>query len=149
VPYQRWVIIGIWLLFLGDAIRQGLSLRGFGAPDRPFQWIVPAFGVLVPPLFAVLNYFYPINVYRPGFVGRWFDRRYGPGSAFAFLRGLRPVTLFACTSFVLGAVGLWSSLHDNPAVPALEMSSFFLAAGIGFGIASLLVRRWFPNEPWI
>jgi hypothetical protein len=134
VPYQRWIVIAIWVLFLGNAISQGISVRAvpnFASPDRPFLWILPVFGLLGPPLLAVLNFFaLRRRSYYPGFVGRWIDRRWGQGSTFAFIRSLRPLMLLGCCGFVLGLIGFWSSWHIGAAVLALEISSFFMTAGM-------------------
>jgi hypothetical protein len=56
--------------------------------------------------------------------------------------------LIGFSAFALGAIGLWSSMRANADIGAFEVSSFFLAGGAGFAIASILLRRWLPHLPY-
>jgi hypothetical protein len=150
VPYQRWIVGGIWAIALVESARQGLTAPDIRLPnDRQSFWITLVFSVLAPPLLAIPQYFYwRARPYRPGFVGRWFDERWGPGSALALLQSLRPPLLVGCAALLFGLVGLWSALRAGSDLGAFSVVVFFTIVGAWFVLGSIWLRRVVPHAPF-
>jgi len=146
-------------LAFADAVRQGVSLPHsefvamVGSPHQ-FNADLAIFGLFGPPLLmlgnvAMLKAFPKMAPFGTGVVTRWVDSRWGLGSMHAFLRALRPMALVALAAFVLGSLGMVSSEYMNASQFSFEIASFFLAAGVGFGIARLIGLRLLPGQPWV
>jgi hypothetical protein len=153
VPHQRWVVAGIWTVFLAGAVNQGLTLPEF-VRDFPAKsaWAPVVFAFVAPPVLLALNFVFArgrlSRPYDPGFIGRWADRRWGQGSAFEFLQALRFPLLFGCGVFVLGMIGLLTCFSTNAGAGGYSISLFFLVGGTWFVVIALLMRRWLPQQPW-
>jgi hypothetical protein len=140
---------------LADAVRQGLALPqsalvALTPATRQFSSVPVVLGLLVPPAYILGTVFFKSSLGMTSErLTRWVDGRWGPGSAGAFLQSFRPIALVGLGAFILGSVGLASSVRANAPPFAFEIASFFLASGIGFGIARIMARRLLPNEPWV
>jgi hypothetical protein len=140
---------------MADAVRQGLALpqSAFVAltpATRQFSSVSAVFGLLAPPACVLGTAFSKLpRRMTSGRLTGWVDGRWGAGSADAFLRSLRPTALVGVGAFILGSVGFVSSIRANASPFAFEIASFFMAAGIGFGIARIIALRLLPNEPWV
>ena len=159
VPHQKLIVGVLWCLAIADAVRQGIALPqselvAGTAAGHQFNPAIAVFGLVAPPACVLLAVAFPrlshkSTMFGGGRVGRWIDRRWGAGSAHAFLRSLRPTALVGAAAFVLGCVGLASSMQSNANSFALEIASFFIAAGLGFGLARVMALRLLPNDTWV
>lgn len=158
IPHQKHIVVALWCLAVADAVRQGIALPhselvAFTPAHREFNPAIAIFGLLGPSaclLGTVLlkSYSRIAEVAGSSWITRWVDRRWGAGSAAEFLRSLRPTALIGLGAFVLGFFGVASSIRADASPFSFEIASFFLAVGIGFGIARVLALRLLPNEPW-
>jgi hypothetical protein len=150
VPYQRWIVGGIWAVALVESARQGLTVPDIRLPnDRQSFWITLVFSVLAPPLLAIPQYFYwRARPYRPGVVGRWFDERWGAGSALSLLQSLRPPMLVGCAALLFAVVGLCSALRAGSDLGAFSVVVFFMIGGAWFVLGSIWLRRVVPHAPF-
>jgi len=158
VPYQKQVVVGIWVVTLADAVRQGMSLPTFfsmhvdrAVPHVTFHWTVVAFGVLAPPCLILFRGLYrkilpKLGRVRLGLIRRWVDGSWGQGSTDLFLQSLRSMALTAYAGVVLGAVGWLSCIYTDATPTAFVIASFFLSAGVGVGLARFLSIRFFPDQ---
>ncbi|WP_284620711.1 hypothetical protein [Aquabacterium humicola] len=158
IPHQRPIVVALWCLAIADAIRQGIALPAsefvtLTSPTHQFNPAITVFGLLAPPACVFGTVFlrssFKTATFGAGRLSRWVDTRWGEGSANSFLRSLRPTALVGVGAFVLGTVGTLSSLKTNATSFSFEVASFFLAGGIGFGIARFIALRLLPNEPWV
>jgi hypothetical protein len=159
IPHQKIIVRVIWCLVIADAVRQGVSLPysefvAMASTPHQFNANMVIFGLFGPPLLmlgnvAMLKAFPKMAPFGTGAVTRWVDSRWGSGSMHAFLRALRPTALVALAAFVLGSLGMVSSKYANASQFAFEIASFFLAAGVGFGIARIIGLRLLPDQPWV
>jgi hypothetical protein len=150
VPYQRWIVGGIWAVALVESARQGLSVPDIRLPNDPQSfWITLAFSVLAPPLLAIPQYFHwRARSYHPGVVGRRIDDRWGAGSAFSLLQSLRPPLLVGCAALLFALVGLWSALRAGSDLGAFSVVAFFMITGAWFVLGSIWLRRAVPHAPF-
>jgi len=156
-PYQKQVIVGIWAVTLADAVRQGVSLPTFFSlhfdkafPHVTFNWTTVVFGLLAPPFLILFQGLFRKIFPKPsrarlGLITQWVDSRWGHGSTDLFFQSLRPMALMACAGVVLGAVGWMSCVYTDATPMAFVIASFFLSAGVGFGLARVLAIRFFPD----
>lgn len=158
IPHQKSIVGVLWCLAIADAVRQGISLPQsefvmLTSAAHQFNPAIAVFGLVAPPVCVLLTVAFPLSAkaghFSRGWVSRWVDRRWGAGSAHAFLRQLRPAALVGAVAFVLGCVGFVSSMRSNASSFAFEVASFFVAAGFGFCIARAMAMRLLPDEPWV
>lgn len=159
VPHQKVIIAGIWVLTVGDAVRQGIYFPTVMAKDlersipvHTFVWELVVLGLLGPPVLlltrrVLLKHVPKLRRRRDGFLTRWLDRRWGAGSGALFSQDLRPMALMICTVVVLGSVALLSCLYFEASLVAFSIASFFLSSGIGFWIARDLAAKVSPDGP--
>jgi hypothetical protein len=150
IPHQPYLVGGLWGILLTDAVRQGLLIPQANFPnEQQHFWIGALFGLLAPPLVFAATYFFGLSrPYRPGFVARWVDQRFGQGSALSFMQTLRPILLMGCAALVLGSVGLLSALHAGSGLAPYGVALFFFFAGGWFVLGSILLRRRLPHVPF-
>jgi hypothetical protein len=150
IPHQPYVIGGIYSLVLTDAVRQGLLMPQANFPnEQQHFWIGALFGLLVPPLVFAAVYFLGLSrPYRPGFVARWVDQRFGQGSTLSFMQTLRPILLIGCGALVGGTVGLLSALYAGSGLAPYGVALFFFFCGGWFVLGSIFLRRHLPHLPF-
>lgn len=159
VPYQQVIVRVIWCLTATTAVIQGILLPHselvvMAGANRLFNMDLAIFGLFGPPLLilgnvVMLKAFPKMTHFGTGAVSRWIDSRWGSGSMHALMRALHLTALVALAAFVLGSLGMVFSWYANASPFSFEVASFFLAAGIGFGIARLIGLRLLPDQPWI
>lgn len=158
IPHQKSIVVVLWCVAIVAAVWQGVSLPqsdlvALPSENHQFNPALLLFGLLGPPACilgtALLMSSSKVARNGTGPVSRWVDSRWGAGSIAGFLRNLRPTALVGLGAFILGSVDLVSSVHSNAGSFAFETASFFLSAGIGFGIARVIALRLMPNEPWV
>ena len=157
VPHQKRIVVGIWVVTLADAVRQGIFLPtdfSQALPRFTFNWAMIFFGLLAPPLLIVAQglfrkVFPKLGGARVGLLTRWVDHRWGQMSTHQFLHNLRPMALMCLGCLVLGAVGLMSCIYFGASPFGFAIASFFLSAGAGFGAARVLAIRFFPEQSWV
>jgi hypothetical protein len=140
----------IWLYALADALRQGLSMpsKMVGQNLSMEQAITKSAPILVIVpfvFFLVAGFFQRKSGYKIGMLSGYFDKKYGQGTTDAFIRNLRPATLFITGSLTLGGSGIATTFFTTQALPPYILSGFFLSAGLGLLCAYLLSIKFPPK----
>ena len=160
VPHQKPVVVVVWLLAIADAVRQGIQLPKSDIVTLAGETgLLPNYtivlGLVGPTLLVAVNMalshaFPMLSPLSSGKAfSRWIDTRWGEGSLAAFVRALHPMLLVAVALCIMGAVGLLSAKAAAGGPFASQLASFALAAGVGFGIARAIAKRWAANAPWV
>lgn len=140
------LVPAIWLLFLADAFRQGISLPIAAAKFPPFPETMDVILITFPFLFLLFAAFIQRErSFRIPFLTKLIDRWLGEGALGRFLARLRPTALFMVASVVLGLTGLISTYFTTKSYAAFLLSGFFISAGLGLLGAHLLSIRFPPR----
>jgi hypothetical protein len=138
----------IWLLVLGDAVRQGLNLPFLPHASTLRFDAFGVFAVLMPiAFFWAMGYWikgYPFDV-PP--LRSWVNSRFGDSAYERFCRNLKLTLLFAIAGFLIGGIGLLRAYTSGAAEGAFVVGSFFVAAAIGFLLLrTVLAKRGLSFE---
>jgi hypothetical protein len=137
------VAAALWLSFLVDGVRQGITLA-----DEPLHrsWQFNGLGlvaVLLPMVFFTIAPLWmkghPFDA-KP--VREWVNAKYGPETYESYTRTIRPLALIAMVGFVIGAALIASSVIKGDAVQsAFVMGGFFISSGIGLMVCRAILRK--------
>ena len=155
--YQRFIILSIWVIVLGEATRQGWSVpKAFPVrPDapwqrlgdweslKPFNWNIVWFGLFAPPVAMLvhrfLGFLFPfLRRRRTKRFSLWVDRRWGQGTMALLTGRLHSKALMATAALILGSSAVLACEQEKSSPMAFHAAMFLLGAGVGISVTYLL-----------
>ena len=130
------VVVAIWTVLVGSAVRQSIQLS---LPDLE-GFAVLGYWVAAAPIAVVIL---SLSVQRlPGeaTLGSVVDRKYGVGTYLRFLKRLRVELLSSSIAFAYGGVLLVRNLASGGQRGAWILDVFFLNVGVAFLVIHVIFR---------
>jgi len=130
---QKLIIALVWLLFIGGALRNGISAGSAAATLHTKT------GEIFPPLNVALVIFCFMFLVGSGVFFTRYKIRY------AVIVRIKPVALLIVSAFTWGISGLFTTFMGSRSWTAYVNSGAVIALGSGLTVAYLLSRK-FPPE---